>query len=126
MNIRLLKQIKAAILKEPKQFVMSDWFTKYMDWTIPNCGTAACIGGWAIALANKVNPEEAKEIFLREENNEQTPEKLLKLTGEQEDKLFYHSNWPERFQFKSTDGALARAKKAAKRIDHFIETEGAE
>jgi len=121
MNIKLLKQIRKQILKEPKQFYMGEWFTTVTETHIPNCGTAACIGGWAIALAKKVNPAQAHDIFLR---NTMLPEELLELECDEAERLFYTGNWPQEFTGGSTPAI--KAKKAAARIDHFIKTEGME
>ena len=43
MNVQLLEKVCEAILKEPGQFIMADWFEEGL-WFL-NCGTAACIAG---------------------------------------------------------------------------------
>ena len=48
MNVKLLKQIKEAIRRHPKQFDMAEWFRR--DVEAPRCGTTACIAGWALTL----------------------------------------------------------------------------
>ena len=56
MNIRLLRRIQKQILKEPRQFHMEGLYTNNLPWKIPNCGTAACIFGWGIALKAELSP----------------------------------------------------------------------
>lgn len=63
MNTKLLRRVQKAILAHPDQFEMWLLFqpTLYFNhdplalYTMPagGCGTAACIGGWAIHLAGK-------------------------------------------------------------------------
>ncbi len=121
MNIKLLRQVKRQILKEPRQFCMDNWFLTIGDvkWKIPNCGTAACIGGWAISLSSKLSPSEAQY-------NDKSAYQVLGLTQSEGVRLFYESNWPERFISYYGTTHLQKAKKAALRIEHFIKTKGQE
>lgn len=132
LNVRLLNRVKRQILKEPKQFQMDSYFDTaghYSDTAdkIPNCGTAACIAGWALALDKGITPEQAKGKVL----NYRT------LTGERADrilgargagwKLFNDCAWPESFRdewrrLTKLKQWKRRAKVAAARIDHFIKT----
>jgi hypothetical protein len=154
MNTKLLLRVKARILKEPKQFQMYAWFLNNPT-EIPNCGTAACIAGWVIslgtkhkpvdcALMHKYNEDATKEtrIGLRnrrfsvtsgdhvEAINAQAM-KLLDITKEQFVRLAHYHMWPEEFnplkEYRSDiEGTPEFAALAAKRIDHFIATNGEE
>lgn len=137
--IRLLQRVKRAILAEPKQFQMNAWF-KIEPTTIPNCGTAACIGGWLITLASKKkrNPLQAikqnrftletNRVFLKSaERISRKLSAMLNLPLEsQRLKLTNFNYWPKQFCNICEEGTLEYAKQAARRIDHFIKTDGQE
>lgn len=120
MNIELLLKVKEQILKEPKQFIMDRWFCNSPDgnYEIPNCGTAACIGGWGWAISKGLNPREARKYY-----DENDFPKLFDISIYQASRLFYLARWPLKFREKgySTNSTLAAA-----RIDHFIATNGEE
>jgi len=128
--LKLLQKVKAAILKEPKQFVMGNWYKERPDSdmeydTIPNCGTAACIGGWAVAIAAGVNPREASNIDVDIECQAIKLlgfEKALPFKNDLTDSLFYTDTWPleMRRAWETTPTTTGRAKLAARRIDQFI------
>ncbi len=118
MNTKLLRKVQKQILKEPRQFHMQEWFSRYVPWEIPNCGTAACIGGWAVCLATKSTPGDLTRLW----RDTIDPDKVLDLSGEEGDRLFLESQWPARFKGGKTPEI--RAERAAKRIDHFIKTRG--
>lgn len=111
MNTRLLHKVQKAILAEPRQFNMDTWFS-YFDCEgkpPPGCGTAACIGGWAIALSKNLTP------------------RVLGLTVGQADRLFVKYLWPTAYRTRRAERTAKQyARNAAKRIDHFIKTEGEE
>ncbi len=117
LNVKLLRRVRDKILKEPLQFEMSQWYTLALDHPIPNCGTAACIAGWAIALAEKKSPAACYDT-----NNIQG--KAMRLLGIEDDpwKLFAVSSWPIRYQnqFYNTGSLKVRARIAARRIDAYI------
>lgn len=132
MNVRLLRRIQKRILAEPLQFQMGHWFTARGDWSdfidghapemIPNCGTAACIAGWAVTLDLHKKPSEVEVNSI-----EPRARRLLKLTLEQALRLFIINQWPQEF---SGDWAILtprqKARRAVQRIDYFIMTKGAE
>jgi hypothetical protein len=117
MNIELLERIKNHILEEPKRINMYCW-VKSVEYDGPLCGTAACIAGWAFLLADKVS--------LGYVNEEATS--LLWLNPDQSVRLFYVDNWPDRFRVldRVPPGTSAYAQVVARRIEHFIDTEGRE
>lgn len=129
-TIKLLRQIKRKILAEPRQFVMGGYFKQHVRWKIPNCGTAACIAGHALALRIKANPAKARDVFTGWEQST-VAAKYLGLDTQQADNLFHVSHWPRRFKkdawedssdFDSSGTAISNAKRAARRIEHFIKT----
>lgn len=123
MNVRLLRRIQKQILKEPRQFQMWDVFSDHADdFAIPNCGTAACIAGWAITITSKTNPAKAANII----NSYRKAGTELGLEEWQADMLFNFGRWPAQFQKTSREGTRAFARQAVRRIDHFIKTKGAE
>lgn len=129
MNTKLLLEVKAKILEEPKQFEMSAYFSNASNSgiEIPNCGTAACIGGWAISFSKKLNPNLASAGVVHGWGSE--AQKILDLTAPERHQLFYAGNWPEPFRSKfgeAVAGSKEAAQIAADRIDHFIATEGRE
>lgn len=140
INIRLLRSIQRAILKEPKQFQMDAWFATQdtdpswydpdMPAKIPNCGTAACIGGWAIALTLKKNPDKARSYTDRRTMGTfNRAQKVLGLEGNMASRLFIEDNWPDPYKklynrYTEKKQWKRRAQVAVRRIDHFIKTKG--
>jgi hypothetical protein len=113
MNIERLLAIKEAILKEPQRYNQT-WF-RIPDYS--SCGTAHCIGGWAVALFGSPS-----DTF-----NSQSAQKILDLNREQAENLFFED--PAGFEkiWAEPDETFTledRAKLAAKRIDFFIKTNG--
>lgn len=130
MNVKLLEKVKEAILAEPRQFVMGEYFVIDeglfdLGREIPNCGTAACIAGWAVTLGRRFkNPARARRIPAVGEE----AVKLLRLDEDGAFRLFLVGDWPWQYReaWSEAKTAKARAKVAAKRIDHFIATDGDE
>jgi hypothetical protein len=126
LNVKLLRKIKKHILKEPRRFFMYDVIQTgqprketYTDdrgkqVKFPSCGTAACIAGWACVLNQA-------PVSMRE------AEYLLGINGQEGTNLFLVDFWPQPFQdkFNNAKTGIVRAKIAAARIDHFIQTKGA-
>lgn len=121
MNVELLKKIKIQILKEPLQFDMGKWFT--LAPGIPNCGTAACIAGWAVALHEGITPEAARQskhahaaFFIS------GARKALDISTSMSDRIFFDGYWPEPFcaRHQKARSPQERAQVAADYIDHLI------
>lgn len=145
-NIKLLKNIKERILAKPDLFIMEDWQEPTQD----ECGTACCIGGYALAekgiLYKPLTSHQAKETNDLNDsyfesgdyawtNNKKAvdynnfepqdeAQRILELDDAQTAVLFMVDNWPEQFRdaWNSSDLDSLRAHIAAARIDHFIET----
>lgn len=145
-QINLLRRVKEQILREPAQFVMGELFTRSefgtrdLEREVPHCGTAACIGGWAIALSVGMTPSEAAEGQYRgwEEDAatdawDRACEALgleLWTEGEETDRahqLMSVWGWPRdlREAWEAEQTLEGRARIAAERIDRFIAEEEA-
>lgn len=135
MNVPLLLEIKARILAEPDAFRMDVW----------TCGTAHCIGGWALSLNDvpmilgefgwvtvPTNDQNASTEIARlldvsrdsDGEDGESGEELPSPFG----RLCFLEEWPRQF-FERYEDAVSRQGKAAvaaERIDHFIATDGAE
>lgn len=61
-------------------------------------------------------------------NNHEAGRLLLGLTSDQAERLFYETNWPDKYymQYETAKTSRGRARAAANRIDHFIQTKGEE
>lgn len=139
MNVKLLRKVQKHILEEPKRFAMSNYLVKKNeDETVfftgigrgnakkvynrnwPKCNTVACIAGWAVVLSG----EDFTDYSFRWSSG---AAELLDLTDEDSSRLFEPTEWPKEFQKgTSNDGRMATARIAARRIDRFIATKGAE
>lgn len=127
MNVKLLEQVKGAILKHPENFDMElyAYGTVVADKQAPpECGTTACIAGWAIAIHDGV-VEEPQSIG-QEMKIWQRAEEVLDLDSEQGRTLFHVSKWPEVFRrgYKCAESDADMAQIAAERIDRFIVSNG--
>jgi len=114
INVRLLRRIQKQILKEPRQFIMSRYFAH--SQRIPNCNTAACIAGWAIALKEGITPKAAANSFVPYSDGQDA----LGLTINQAERLFLPANWPNRFLLKPSHDP----HQAVARIEAFIKSNG--
>ena len=133
MNIKLLRQIKREILKRPTQFNMNWWFQKRdsLGNRAGGCGTAACIAGWAVAIAGT---EKGETIRLAEfsggsffdTNTPDSAKSILDISDDHAHRLFDRSNWPMRYLDERANTSMKVAKLAAARIEHFIKTKGRE
>lgn len=118
MNTKLLRKIKKHILEEPKRLRMWGWVSKSRR---SPCGTAACIGGWAVILSGKYSQE------MNSDDIRKKAQRLLGFRGMKAARLFGPDFWPDQFHAGiSGNGKKRTAEVAAKRIEHFIKTDGAE
>lgn len=125
MNTLLLKKIRDQIKAEPRQFNIHDWFSgKLPNGSTPaNCGTAACIAGWSLALATGQNPAKADKMPV---GVYRFGKIVLGLNDDQAKRLFFEGLWPKRYQSSKRTIIEERARLAVNRINHFIKTEGRE
>lgn len=131
MNVKLLRQVKRAILAHPTQVRMDTLFSHFspVHSKVGGCGTAGCIAGWATFLVDKKKSKNPKAYTLdkasrRSSDNIAKARRALCLADfGQLQSLFYLEGWPDQFA-----NALGKAKTAkqyaqvvADRIDDFIE-----
>lgn len=134
LNVRLLRRIQRKILAEPAQFQMGQYFATEVNGIdlprekIPNCGTAACIAGWAVALSEHRKPSRYIRLI---ERNSTTIKKACKALGINNDptrvsRLFIHSFWPSNLyaRWYRAITLKQRAKVAVAAIDQFIKDDG--
>lgn len=109
--VKLLRKVRAAILRYPEKVDMNDWIDA------PRCGTAACIGGWCCIIAHG---------GMRK--TEQTYKKIgdfgleaVRLLGFKPcERLLLYNSLFTTFGFCNPVGTKAYAKEVADRIDSFI------
>jgi hypothetical protein len=142
MNVKLLRTIQRHILAEPKRFRMLDWIEKQTPTdptyiaddservSFPKCGTVACIGGWAVLLSKKKPSETGYEGYRAAKIlGLNRPTGIIdRAASVDSERLFFTDVWPIDFavKFRLAKTPEGRARIAAKRIDHFIATKGAE
>jgi hypothetical protein len=130
LNVRLLRRIQRRILKEPRQFQMDDLYSATDDFgkeVTANCGTAACIAGWAVALSSGISPREAS--ILDSTGQQNTWGLAVKKLGLESGRpLFLVYEWPGKFwaAYERAKTNRQQAKVAVARIEHFIKTKGEE
>ncbi len=113
MNIERLEFLEGFFRNYPHKCVMSTWMKT------SNCGTVGCICGWAqffFPVPLFYHPFAAGE-------------ETLSLTHEQAWKLFVVRYWPHQFQEEHRNQAWKGGpfgEIVARRIRHFIDTEGRE
>lgn len=134
MNVKLLRKIKRHILAEPLRFMMATWirrkFRGFGSFTgdggkrqgFAECGTAACIGGWAVILSkisdSDINMHSGSDIMSK-------ASALLELSSSQAPRLFLTDYWPQPFRHdynSQNTTPKTRARIAADRIEHLIKT----
>ena len=115
LNKDLLERVAQQIEAHPETFDMQDW----------DCGTTACIAGWAARLSGKsmLGMDKGDAYWVGVE--------LIGLDADHQpkaDALFAEIYWPDPFfrDFQSAIGNEERAEVAAARIRHFIQTDGRE
>jgi len=141
VNIKLLEKVCEAIKAEPKRFHMNVWATNdvYYDIGLPDrqvapCGTAACIGGFAVILT-KTKGKTDRETWVKAVSGVDTGPRteilatdLLDLDVHQAARLFHDHDWPYKFReaWAKARTPAQRVRVAISRIKHFIKTEGRE
>lgn len=118
-NNELLERIAQQIEQHPEEFSMLSW----------DCGTTACIAGWAARLAGLPPIGEVLITALPSDLNLIT--ELLgvgSVVCGWHHPLFLAKDWPEPFYSLYCDAVSEKqqANIAAARIRHFIATEGRE
>jgi hypothetical protein len=135
MNIQRLRKLAKYILAYPSKYDQNSF-----------CGTQACLAGHAAILAGIpvseiINDSYSYSTILNEFIIKEKAQKYLQLTKEQGERLFSptfppdelefffpEESWPEKFnnRYEKAKTPRTRAKIAAQRIEHFIQTKGRE
>lgn len=125
MNVELFEKIKTHVREEPKRLYMGDWVMRKLPSLddnrpdfFPECGTVACMAGWAVLLNTPLDP-----LYVRSYLVESQARKALDIDGEQASGLFYVGNWPKEFlrAYTGTEDRKERAEIFCSRIDHFLQ-----
>jgi hypothetical protein len=132
--VKRLRAVQEQILKEPRQFQMTFFYHSADSMMndsapVPNCGTAACLVGWLIALDEKTTPKQASETITPNEIWRRAS-RLLELKGRKRlrDKrlrsLSSTGHWPLEFneRWNHRKNANQAARIAVARINYFIKT----
>lgn len=107
--VKLLRKVRAAILRYPKKVNMHGWIDE------PRCGTAACIGGWCCIIAHGGTRKTAQTYKKIEDFGLEA----ARLLGFQSSRNLYDSLFVS-YGFYNPVGTKAYAKEVAARIDSFI------
>lgn len=133
MNTRLLRAIQKRIDDVPARVAMGEWFSLSTGRpNPPECGTVGCIAGLAISIREGKRGDVLINKYQysgRYEMTHNTARGYLHLTYSEGNRLFHASSWPEKFRIrldKAREGSKQYARAVSDRIDHFIETGGAE
>jgi hypothetical protein len=133
-TVRLLRRVARAIVKHPELYNQANGRSPSQ-----RCGTAGCILGW-VAHFNPQALVRVRKSFPRDSKYGQLFMKAATALGLNESKasaLWHAENWPDKFVAKHVKysrsplrwtkrAAGVIARNAAKRIEHFISTDGAE
>lgn len=135
LNVWLLRKIQAHITEEPRRFFMdwfevhgnstAGWFFKWRDLasTVPSCGTAACIAGWANGLTGARQGDwDDLERAMNKLGIEEDWRKGSKNTTF--NYVIDFNYWPSPYaaRYGKARTPKMRAKVACQRIDHLIAT----
>jgi hypothetical protein len=102
----------------------------------PECGMVACLGGWGLVLSKRPEGEgQFKQIGWQAQNSTPDPsiplsiaqqaQRVLGLSDQQANILFYVTGWPEKFGTrisKYRPGTPAYARTVNARVNHFLKT----
>lgn len=152
LNVELFRKVQAAIQAEPRRFEMGQWLQVKRgrsrvnvtapvtldgtvdNWEFAECGTAACLAGWAV-LADKIEdvclakPKEIKDVAKTMNSwSWDIPRhgrELLGISYDARDRLFYADSWPRPFRGRYMKAIIANdpvaaAQAASDLIDHII------
>lgn len=103
LNVRLLRRIQKHLRADPRRYNQRIWakdirfYRRYAPLEVPECGTRACIAGWAVLLSTKSKKEWWKwvekscRMVINPEGNREfaIALKARKLLGLSEDEAFF-------------------------------------
>lgn len=138
-TVHRLNVIMRNMLKYPEQVKMEWWFdtVNAIGKKPPRCGTAGCIGGWAIALFAKRRKMSLKQAYslsqaFSEHANAGKALGLPRVTQNayaiDRNRLFCLDRWPKKFSnaYATARTSLGATRAVVNRIKHFIKTDGEE
>lgn len=140
MNVDRLVVVRDQILAEPDRLDMDDYVSPRYDQQKEFCGTALCIAARAALDAGyarlRTTPRPGTPATFYDVTLDGTGQgadmqvlgaAALWLTDKQAGRLFYLERWPNAYwhPFMLAKAAPERARICARRIDHFLKTEGA-
>jgi len=137
MNTKLLLEVRKLILEEPRRFNMDyfaatdEFYPHVVHRQTPPCGTVACIAGWATIEHARAEGRSDLSVDFLNGIGRRTGAQALGLDEAQSSRLFFTEEWPDDLAVEYRDAYLQRdyalaAEVAARRIDRFIKTDGAE
>jgi hypothetical protein len=112
----VVDEIDALVADAPARFDMHDWVYAH-----PDCGTAACLAGWAMTEDERQQWVERKSL----EDPWEIAMRRFDLNYNEADALFLiRSGWPTAFKNAYFEAASGQARVAAlrARVEHFIAT----
>lgn len=137
MNVKLLRRVQLAILREPKRYAQEVWKKVELKPDVLDnyaCNTVGCIAGWACAielgLVDNIEALNQKTSGFQRSISDRA-QKALNLGYHEQNKLFYAGNWPSFFKRFLNDIETSirgphwlQAMVAAVRIEVFIWSKG--
>lgn len=125
LNEKLLREVQKQILNEPNSFLMRTWIQRIEycgayftgdkgPQPFPDCGTAGCIGGWAVLLQDQTA-----------QNDSSIEGRAMKLLGLDSNSLLHVDYWDVDLQmkYKAKQSTQCRAVIAAEMIERTIQRE---
>lgn len=127
LNVKLLRKVQRLILAHPDQVNMDAFLCNRLatGHDVGGCGTAGCIGGWALFASSREKTLAAADMKLGPNTDIWgMAANRLGLTDEQEDSVFIEHGWPKDLKraLRNAGTPAAYAAVVAKRIDRLIET----
>jgi hypothetical protein len=115
MNIKLRDRIKAHITEDPQRLRMSEWIVDEAD----DCGTAACIAGWAMLLSHHETPSYDRFV------SAETLANNLDIPWDIAHRLCFVSRWLPRFldEWCKADTSTEKAAVACRVLDSLNDLE---
>lgn len=131
LNVRLIRKVIKHILAEPRRYfqettirrgVPGEHVGKDPKHTFAQCGTAACIAGWAYLLSTKVPDPDVYAIMAK-------AQRLLGLDHERASNLFSgepEAHWPTPFneQYDNAKSPRGKVGAAVRLLEKVIKTGG--
>lgn len=150
MNVKVLRQIQKRLIKQSQdqkhcRFNMNHFIQStplaFRTTEQPVCGTQACIAGETLILAGKAKYSRKLKSYVFPETHgngiasteHKTAQKILGLTNEEANRLFYFAGWQNSIgwpndlaaAYQNAESGMESALIGAARIERFIRTEGA-